>query len=40
MPRLEAGEPVVGLAGVRLRYGKAEALRGVDLEIPGGGWLA
>lgn len=28
--------PVVRLSGVRLRYGKTEALRGIDLDIPAG----
>ena len=30
------GPPVVRLAGVRLRYGKAEALRGIDLNLSPG----
>ncbi|MCG2842036.1 ribosome-associated ATPase/putative transporter RbbA [Sandaracinobacter sp. RS1-74] len=29
-------EPVVRLAGVRLRHGKAQALQGIDLDIAGG----
>jgi ribosome-dependent ATPase len=31
-----SGPPVVRLAGVRLRYGKVEALRGIDLDIAAG----
>ncbi|MFW2828389.1 ribosome-associated ATPase/putative transporter RbbA [uncultured Sphingomonas sp.] len=30
------GAPVVHLAGVRQRYGKTEALRGLDLDVPAG----
>ncbi len=33
------GEPVVRLSGVRLRYRKVEALRGIDLDIPAGGMI-
>ncbi|WP_367349149.1 ATP-binding cassette domain-containing protein [Sphingobium yanoikuyae] len=29
-------DPVVRLSGVRLHYGKTQALRGIDLDIPGG----
>lgn len=32
----EAVDPVVRLSGVHLRYGKTEALRGLDLDIPAG----
>jgi ribosome-dependent ATPase len=35
-PSGETGGPVVHLAGVRLHYGKIEALRGIDLDIPEG----
>src|SRR6266536_1629867 len=36
MQAVEAAETVVQLAGVRKRYGRVEALRGVDLTIPPG----
>ena len=32
--------PAARLTGVSLRYGKAQALVGVDLEIPAGGMVA
>ena len=35
-PTPPQGPPVVRLAGVRLRYGKAEALRGIDLNLSPG----
>ncbi|HVJ02460.1 MAG TPA: ribosome-associated ATPase/putative transporter RbbA, partial [Sphingomonas sp.] len=35
-PSGETAEPVVHLAGVRLNYGRTEALRGIDLDIPPG----
>lgn len=37
-PRPDAADaaPVVRLAGVKLRYGKTQALRGIDLAIPAG----
>ncbi len=35
-PQPPEGPPVVRLAGVRLHYGKAEALRGIDLDISAG----
>jgi len=35
-PREGSGEPVVHLSGVRLSYGKVEALHGIDLDIPAG----
>ena len=36
MPAQAAMAPVVRLSGVRLRYGKAEALAGIDQDLPAG----
>jgi len=35
-PSAGGAEPVVRVAGVHTRYGKTEALRGIDLDIPAG----
>ncbi|MBO9526899.1 MAG: ABC transporter ATP-binding protein, partial [Sphingobium yanoikuyae] len=35
-PTVDPVDPVVRLAGVRLHYGKTQALRGIHLDIPGG----